>query len=48
MQEPEAPLYLTVNQFISSVQGQQDDSTLFKAQPMGANKLNSILKDMCV
>ena len=31
MQEPEAPFYLTVNHFISSVQGQQDDSTLFKA-----------------
>ena len=38
---------LTVNHFKSSVQGQQRDCTWFIAQPMGVNKLNSILKDMC-
>ena len=47
MLEPDAPFYLTVNHFKSSVQGQQNDCTWFKAQPMGVNKLNSILKDMC-
>ena len=47
MLEPDAPFYLTVNHFKSSVQGQQRDCTWFKAQPMGVNKLNSILKDMC-
>ena len=47
MLEPDAPFYLTVNHFKSSVQGQQRDCTWFKAQPMGVNKLTSILKDMC-
>ena len=47
MLEPDAPFYLTVDQFKSSVQGQQNDCTWFKAQHMGVNKLNSILKDMC-
>lgn len=47
MLEPDASFYLMVNHFKSSVQGQQNDSTSFKAQPMGVNKLNRILKDMC-
>ena len=47
MLEPDAPFYLTVNHFKSSVQGQQNDCFWYKAQPMGVNKLNSILKDMC-
>ena len=47
MLEPDVPFYLTVNHFKSSVQGQQRDCTWFKAQPMGVNILNSILKDMC-
>lgn len=47
MLEPDAPFYLTVNHFKSSVQGRQNDCTWFKAQPIGVNKLNSILKDMC-
>jgi len=47
MLEPDAPFYLTVNHFKSSVQGQQKGCTWIKAQPMGENKLNSILKDMC-
>lgn len=46
MLEPDAPFYLMVNHFKSSVQGWQNDCTWFKAQPMGVNKLNSILKDM--
>ena len=46
MMEPDAPFYLTVNPFKSSIQGQQNDCTWFKAQAMGVNKLNSILKDM--
>ena len=46
MLEPDAPFYLTVNHFKSSVQGRQNDWTWFKTQPMGVNKLNSILKDM--
>lgn len=47
MLEPDASFYLTVNHFKSSVQGQQNDSTWFKPQPMRVNKLNRILKDMC-
>lgn len=47
MLEPDAPFYLTVDHFKSSVQGRQNDCTWFKAQPIGVNKLNSILKDMC-
>lgn len=47
MLEPESPFYLTVNLFKPSVQGQQNDCTWFNAQPMGVNKLNNILKDMC-
>ena len=47
MLEPDAPFYLMVNHFKSSVQGRQNDCTWFKVQPMGVNKLNSILKDMC-
>lgn len=47
MLEPDASFCLTVNHFKSSVQGQQNDSTWFKAQPMGVNKLNRILTDMC-
>ena len=31
----------------SSIQRQQNNCTWFKAQAMGVNKLNSILKDMC-
>ena len=46
MLEPNAPFYLTVNHFQSSVQGQQNDCIWCKAQPMGVNKLNSILKDV--
>lgn len=41
MMEPDAPFYLTVNHFKSSVQG-----PWFKAQAMGVNKLKSILKDV--
>ena len=41
MMEPDAPFYLTVNHFKSSVQGQW-----FKAQGMGVNKMKSILKDV--
>ena len=47
MMEPDAPFYLTVNHFKSSIQGQQNDCTWFKAKAMGVNKLNSILKGMC-
>lgn len=47
MLETDASFCLTVNHFKSSVQGQQNDSTWFKAQPMGVNKLNRILTDMC-
>ena len=47
MLEPDAPFYLMVNHFKRCVQGQQNNRTWFKAQPMGVNKLNSILKDMC-
>ena len=46
MMEPDAPFHLTVNNFKSSIQGPQNDCTWFKAQAMGVNKLNSILKDM--
>ena len=35
MMEPDAPFYLTVNHFKSSIQGQQNDCTWFKAQAMG-------------
>ena len=45
--EPDAPFHLTVNHFKPSIQGPQNDCTWFKAQAMGVNKLNSILKDMC-
>ena len=31
MMEPDAPFYLTVNHFKSSIQGQQNDSTWFEA-----------------
>ena len=47
MLESDAPFYLTVNHFQLSVQEQQNDRTWFKAQPMGVNKLNGILKDTC-
>ena len=45
--EPDTPFYLTVNHVKSSIQGQQNDCTWFKAKAMVVNKLNSILKDMC-
>ena len=47
MMEPDAPFYFRVNHFKSSIKGQQNDCTWFKAQAMGVHKLNSILKDMC-
>ena len=47
MMEPDAPFYLTVNHFKSSIHGQLNACTWFKAKAMGVNKLNSILKDMC-
>ena len=42
MMEPDASFYLTVNHFKSSVQVQWFN----KAQAMGVNNLNNILKDM--
>jgi len=45
MLQPDSPFYLSVNYF--SIQGKQSKNNWFKAQPMGVNKLNSILKDMC-
>jgi len=47
MLEPDAPFYLSVNHFKTLSYHKLEDCFWFKAQPMGINKLDSIMKEMC-
>ena len=46
MLEPDSSFYLSVNYFKTETHASVEDKTWFKAQPMGVNKLNNIMKDM--
>ena len=44
--EPDSSFYLSVNYFKTETHASVEGKNWFKAQPMGVNKLNSIMKDM--
>ena len=44
--EPDSSFYLSVNYFKTETRASVEGKNWFKAQPMGVNKLNSIMKDM--
>ena len=46
MLEPDSSFYLSVNYFKTETHASVEDKNWFKAQPMGVNKLNNIMKDM--
>ena len=46
MLEPDSSFYLSVNYFKTETRASVEGKNWFKAQPMGVNKLNSIMKDM--
>ena len=47
MPEPDSILYLTVNYFkLTETHASVEGKNWWKAQPMGVNKLNNIMKDM--
>lgn len=46
MSQPESCFYLAINCFKSQAELLAKDSKWFKAQPMGVNKLNSLMKEM--
>ena len=46
MLEPDSSFYLSVNYFKTETHASVEGKNWFKAQPMGVNKLNSIMKDM--
>ena len=46
MLKPDSPFYLTVNYFKTEVELKSEGSKWFKSQPMGVNKLNSLIKEM--
>ena len=47
MREPDSPFYLSVNYFKTLTHHELNNCFWFKALPMGQNKLDTILKDMC-
>ena len=46
MLEPDSSFYLSVNYFKTETHASVEGKNWFKAQPMGMNKLNNIMKDM--
>ena len=46
MLEPDSNFYLSVNYFKTETHASVEGKNWFKAQPMGVNKLNNIMKDM--
>ena len=46
MLQPDSPFYLTVNYFKTEGDLKSEGSKWFKSQPMGVNKLNSLIKEM--
>ena len=46
MLEPDSSFYLSVNYFKTETHSSVEGKNWFKAQPMGVNKLNNIMKDM--
>ena len=46
MLKPDSPFYLTVNYFKAEGELKSEGSKWFKSQPMGVNKLNSLIKEM--
>ena len=46
MPEPDSSFYLSVNYFKAETHASVEGKNWFKAQPMGVNKLNNIMKDM--
>lgn len=47
MKEADSPFYLSVNHFKTSIYHELSNCFWFKALPMGQNKLDAIMKDMC-
>ena len=45
MLEPDSSFYLSVNYFKTETHASVEGKNWFKAQPMGVNKLNNIMKD---
>ena len=46
MLKPDSPFYLAVNYFKAEGELKSEGSKWFKSQPMGVNKLNSLMKEM--
>ena len=46
MLKPDSPFYLAVNYFKTEGELKSEGSKWFKSQPMGVNKLNSLMKEM--
>ena len=46
MLKPDPPFYLAVNYFKTEGELKSEGSKWFKSQPMGVNKLNSLMKEM--
>ena len=46
MLEPDSSFYLSVNYFKTETHASVEGKNWFKAQPIGVNKLNNIMKDM--
>ena len=46
MLEPDSSFYLSVNYYKTEIHAPVEGKNWFKAQPMGVNKLNNIMKDM--
>ena len=46
MLKPDSPFYLAVNYFKTDGELKAEGSKWFKFQPMGVNKLNSLMKEM--
>ena len=46
MLKPDSPFYLAVNYFKTEGELKAEGSKWFKSQPMGVNKLNSLMKEV--
>ena len=46
MLKPDSPFYLVVNYFKTEGELKAEGSKWFKSQPMGVNKLNSLMKEV--
>ena len=46
MLEPDSSFYLSVNYFKTETRASVEGKNWFKAQPMGVNKLNNIMKEV--